>query len=127
MSSPVIQVPSKCGGGDGQVEAIIAAGEGADVELVDDEILKRRGGERDTVGGEEVGVDDVALATRCGALDLEGTSVGAQVRLGGVVVWPRGSSDEELVACVRQSPNAVGRPVGRPGFIGERVVVPGLG
>src|SRR5205814_3882742 len=89
------------------------------MKLVNEEIFKGRGCERSAVGGEQGGVDDIAPAGRCGALDLEGTGVGAPVRSGGVIVLAGCRGDEVLVTGVRDDGNAVGGPVRCAAFIRE--------
>src|SRR6202042_3790853 len=110
----------KGGSGEGIADAVVAAGEGADVELIDEEVFEGRRGERGAVVGEQGWVNDIAPGGRVGAFNLEGTGVGAQMGLGGVVVLPRGRGDAVLVARVGGGRNAVGRPVRGTGFIGER-------
>src|SRR5258708_10091546 len=62
-------------------DAIVAAGEGADMELVDEEVFKGGRGEGGTVCVKETGVDDIALARPGGPLYLQSSGGGSDMGL----------------------------------------------
>lgn len=102
------------------LNAIVSASKGADGKLIDQEVLEGWRGEGDSIGIEKGRVDDVSLGSRVGTLNLEGTSVGAQVGLRDVVVLPGRRGDAVLVTCVHAGRDAIGGPVCGAGFVGER-------